>query len=343
MFGIDRHALQVTWTVFLFVLALGLVYLVRDTLVVFALSLFFAYLLSPLVDFLESRFSARLSRPMVLAVVYVAVLGVVISALIPLGARIGEEAAALAGRLPDAIDQQDPLSRLPLPGWLEVIRPRLAEVVHSRVEELGRDVLPMLSRAGSRILSGIGNVLSLILIPILGFFFLKDGREIRNAIIQRAPPYRQVLVLDILTGLHLLLASYIRALVILGVATLISHSLFLTAMGVPYALLLGGMAAMLEVIPVLGPLTAGAVILLVAVLTGYLHVLWILVFLVVYRVFQDYVLNPYLMGAGVEIHPLLVLFGVLAGEQIAGIPGMFFSVPIIAALRVVVIRMRSTP
>jgi predicted PurR-regulated permease PerM len=64
------------------------------------------------------------------------------------------------------------------------------------------------------------------------------------------------------------------------------------------------------------------------------------IFLVVYRIFQDYVLSPYLMSSGVEIHPMLVLFGVLAGEQLAGIPGMFFSVPIMAALRVIYVRLR---
>ena len=66
----------------------------------------------------------------------------------------------------------------------------------------------------------------------------------------------------------------------------------------------------------------------------------IIVFLIVYRLFQDYVLAPYLMGHGVELHPLLVLFGVLAGEQIGGISGMFFSVPVLATLRVVYVRMQ---
>jgi predicted PurR-regulated permease PerM len=78
----------------------------------------------------------------------------------------------------------------------------------------------------------------------------------------------------------------------------------------------------------------------VAGLSGYAHVSWILIFLIVYRLFQDYVLSPYLMSSGVELHPLLVLFGVLAGEQVAGIPGMFFSVPVIAALRILFIRTR---
>jgi predicted PurR-regulated permease PerM len=57
-------------------------------------------------------------------------------------------------------------------------------------------------------------------------------------------------------------------------------------------------------------------------------------------VFQDYILSPHLLGAGVEIHPLLVLFGVLAGDRIAGIPGMFFSIPVIAILKVVYVRLR---
>jgi predicted PurR-regulated permease PerM len=80
------------------------------------------------------------------------------------------------------------------------------------------------------------------------------------------------------------------------------------------------------------------IIVVVQAFSGYPHLLWVLIFIVIYRLFQDYVLSPYLMGSGVELHPLLVLFGVLAGEQIAGVPGMFFSVPVIATLRVVYVR-----
>jgi predicted PurR-regulated permease PerM len=67
-----------------------------------------------------------------------------------------------------------------------------------------------------------------------------------------------------------------------------------------------------------------------------------LIFWLVFRLFQDYVLSPYLMGKGVEMNPMLVLFGVLAGEQIAGITGMFFSIPVLATLRVILVRLRRT-
>jgi predicted PurR-regulated permease PerM len=74
--------------------------------------------------------------------------------------------------------------------------------------------------------------------------------------------------------------------------------------------------------------------------TGYPHLLWFVIFWPCYRLFQDYVLSPYLMSSGVEVPPLLVLFGVLAGEQVAGVPGMFFSVPVIATLRVIYVQAR---
>jgi len=102
---------------------------------------------------------------------------------------------------------------------------------------------------------------------------------------------------------------------------------------------LAGIAAALEFIPAVGPLAGAVTIVIAAAATGFGHLVLILAFLGIYRIFQDYVLNPYLMSAGVELHPLLVLFGVLAGEQLLGIPGMFFSVPAMAAVRLVIIRL----
>jgi predicted PurR-regulated permease PerM len=110
--------------------------------------------------------------------------------------------------------------------------------------------------------------------------------------------------------------------------------------GVPYAVLLATVAGALEFIPIFGPLTAAITIVLVAAFEGYSHVFAIVAFLAAYRVFQDYILNPHLMSSGVALHPMLVIFGALAGDALAGIPGMFLSVPILATLRVVYVRIR---
>ena len=105
----------------------------------------------------------------------------------------------------------------------------------------------------------------------------------------------------------------------------------------PYALLLAAMAGMLEFIPMIGPLTAATAIVLVSLFSGYTHLVWILVFMGVYRLFQDYVLSPRLMSEGMELHPLLVMFGVFAGGELGGVPGTFLSVPVLALVRILYI------
>jgi predicted PurR-regulated permease PerM len=340
MLGIDRQTLKVAWTVFLFALIVASVYEVRRTLMIFVLALFFSHLLGPIVAFFERTMPARMPRVAILVLVYVALVVVIVLTLVSVGSRIGQQAASLLTRLPDLAHQTDPLGSLPLPGWLEFARPALSNMVKQRLGDLQNEVLPLLSSAGVQIFNGIGNVLSTILIPILSFFFLKDGPAIRKMIIENFSHAHQTVVNEIFMDLHLLLAQYIRALVLLSIATFSFYAGFLSLISVPYAILLAGIAAILEFIPVVGPLTASAVIVLVAAFTGYPHLLWIVIFLVIYRIFQDYALSPYLMSSGVEVDPLLVLFGVLAGEQIAGVPGMFFSVPVIAALRVLYVRLR---
>jgi predicted PurR-regulated permease PerM len=337
--GIDQRTLRVMWTACLFFLAAGILYLIRQTLVVFVLALFVAHLLDPLVSWVASLTRRRMGRTAALALVYLAMLALILVTVIPIGGRIGEEAAGLATRLPQAI-QADPLSHFPLPSWLEDIRPKLTQVLRDRLEDLDQQVLPLLSRAGTQIVSGLGNVLSVILIPILSFFLLKDGAAMRRTVINFFQGTTRTLAEGILADLHTMLVNYLRALVLLSIATFVAFSGYFSLIGAPYVILLAGIAAILELIPVAGPLAAAVVILLVTAFSGFPHVLWLAMFLVIYRIFQDYVLNPYLLGSGVQMHPLLVLFGVLAGEQIAGIPGMFFSAPALAAVRVIYVRAR---
>jgi predicted PurR-regulated permease PerM len=340
MLGIDRRTLQVAWTLFLFALILLTVYQVRRTLVIFAFALMLAHLLAPIVNFVERLVPERVPRLAALAFVYVILLGIIALALVPVVSRISVEAASLAAKIPDAL-QGDPMDRLPTPRILAPYRPQIVEFLRDRLTEFGHSLGPVLAQAGSHIITGISSFLVVILVPILSFFFLKDGTKIRDAIVRSFEADRRELVDNIFNDLHILLDQYVRALVLLSIATFVSYSIFLAAVGVAFPMLLAGGAALLEFIPVIGPVTAWVVILVAGSLTGFPHLLWIVLFLVLYRGFQDYVLSPFLMSSGVELPPMLVLFGVLAGDQLAGIPGMFFSVPVMAALRLVILRLRN--
>jgi predicted PurR-regulated permease PerM len=339
MLGIDRRALSIAWTLFLFVLALIVLYTSGRVIIVFAVALMFAHLLSPVVNFIESRHLFRLPRVASLLMVYLTLVGIIIAVTIPLGSRISHEAASFARKLPDVI-QSDPLQNLPIPTWLEPWRPEVTVFVHDRFSEIGQRVGPMLTGLGTQIITGIGALLTVVLVPILAFFFLKDGSMMRAAVVESFEARRQELVNSIFNDVHTLLIQYIRALVILALSTFLFYSIFLEVTDGPFPVLLSGVAALLEFIPAVGPLAGAVIMMVTSAANGYPHMLILFIFLAIYRLFQDYVLNPYVMSAGVELHPMVVLFGVLAGAELFGVPGMFFSVPVMAVLRLVIKRLR---
>jgi predicted PurR-regulated permease PerM len=85
---------------------------------------------------------------------------------------------------------------------------------------------------------------------------------------------------------------------------------------------------------VVGPVIGGLAVIAVAFTAGYGHVLWLVVVLLIWRGIQDYVTSPRIMGSTLELHPLLVLFGVFAGGEVAGVIGVFLSIPVMATLRI---------
>ncbi len=340
MLGLDGRTARAVWTVLLIALAVAVTYLIRRTLLVFVFALLLAYLLSPLVDLVDRFLAGRFPRNLSLAVVYLALVGVVSMTLVTVGSRIAQEAASLADRLPQYLQNPRWFQELPIPALLEPYRAAAIESLKSNLEANAQEILPVLGKAGQRLLAVFGNLIFVILVPILSFFFLKDSRGIRLSILDQFGERSRGAVEDVLADIHLLLAQYMRALVLLSLVTLVVYWIYLWTTGVPYSLLLAGVAGGLEFIPMLGPLLAAATILLVAGFAGYQHLLWIVVFLVAFRLFQDYVVQPYLLGSGVELPPAAVIFGVLAGEQIGGAMGMFLSIPVLASLRVIYVRFR---
>ncbi len=341
MLGVDPKAARVAWTVFLLALLLATAYAVRETIAVFVIALLFAYLLMPLVGLVERITPRQVSPRIALAIVYLALVGVIVSLALTLGARLADEANTLAMRLPDLVKNPEWMQKIPLPSWLEPARTAMIQKVEDELSSGGQQLLPYIKGLGGQLVSGAKYALYLILIPILAFFFLKDGAAIRDEFVVALVEERRRPVVDnILEDINVLLGEYIRALVLLSIASFSAYGLFLASTGAPYTVLLAGVAGLGEFMPVVGPAAAGLIILLVTGLSGYSHVLLFVLFGLLFRVVQDYGLSPYLMGKGVQLNPMLVLFGVLAGDQIAGVLGIFLSVPTLAILRVIFVRLR---
>lgn len=339
--GIDPRAARAAWTVFLLALLIAAAYAIRETLAVFVVALLFGYLLMPLVGFVGRITPRQVSPRIALGIVYLALVGAIVALALTLGARLVDEANALANQLPALVSNPTWLNRIPLPSWLEPAREDIARRLQSELSSGGQQLLPYIKNLSGQLVSGAKYALYLILIPILAFFFLKDGTLIRDDLVAALVQERKRPVVEnILEDINLLLGEYIRALVLLSLTSFTAHSLFLGLSGAPFAILLAGVAALGEFIPVIGPVGAGLLIAVVTMLSGYNHVLLYFLFWIIFRLAQDYIFSPYLMSKGVQLNPLLVLFGVLAGDQVAGVIGMFLSVPTLAILRVMFVRLR---
>jgi predicted PurR-regulated permease PerM len=339
MLGFDRRAAQYTWTVALTALLLILVYQVRKTIFVFIVALLLAYLLSPLVNLLDRALPSNRTRALALGLAYVIFVGIVVLIGEQIGARVVEQANSLAQRLPQMLSSWEQVPVGP-PTPLNSLRHQILDRARTEIAARSGDLLSTVSQAGLKAIAVVSNLIYVVIIPILSFFFLKDASLIRQHILDLVSegPRRDLLD-DVMADIHLLLAHYMRALVLLSLAVFTADSIFFSILGVPYAVLLAALGGMLEFIPMLGPLTAGIMILIVSIVSGA-PVLVVLIFLVAYRVFQDYILSPQLMERGVALHPLLVIFGVFAGAELAGIAGTFLSVPVLALARVLYVRFR---
>lgn len=336
MLGFDRRAARYAWTVALVALALITVYSIRKTLFIFLLAVFFSYMVYPAVQRLARYTPRRFSHAAATATVFSLILAAVVGAAFLIGPPIAEQASTLANKLPGLMRDPQLLSRLPLPEWLVPFRTRVGVFLQEQFASGAAAALPMAKRIVDAALGVASNSVFVILVPILAFLFIKDAKTMCAGFLawvnQGAHGSMWARIVD---GLDTLLGRYIRSLLILSGATLVVYAVAFSIAGVPYALLLAALAALLEFIPVIGPLTAAITCLIVAGLSGYDHLLLLTGMIAAYRLFQDYVLNPYLMSDGVEVPPLLVLFGLLAGEEIAGVVGIFLSVPVLAATRVI--------
>ena len=330
---LDARTSRVVLTLLAFTLGFGFLYFARHTLVAFLFAVFFAYLVDPLVAKLENLVRGRGRAIAIIYLLFAVLLGLFFAFI---GPRIAREGARFGQSIPLLIEKvssgeiahqvfQDR-------GWSKKTEDFVVSFLVSHREQ----ITALAQRVGIRFAEVFQNVWIFVLVPILAAFFLKDGRNFSEVSLGlvHSRPQREFLQ-NVVNDLNQMLAHFIRAQLTLAALSLMMYISFLGLMRVPYALVLGGAGGAMEFIPVVGPLVAALLIIGVAVLMGYPHWIILIVFLGAWRLAQDYVISPRVMGEKMELHPLAAIFGVLAGGEIAGVLGVYLSIPIMASLRIV--------
>jgi len=336
----DARTARVLATLLLWGLALLFVYLAWRTLVTFLFAILFAYLLEPLVAGLQTRM--RLGRGQAVALLYLVLVLALGAFFFFVGPHIVQQASNLEQLAPTfshriasgQIVQQMGTQR----GWSWETQQRIQEFIAQHQAEI--------ARWEQSLLSEIGNVASnlwwVLLVPIIAIFFLMSAGRFSEAILEQLARRRQrVFVSGLLQDVHDVLANYIRAQILLTALALGVYLIGFELLRVPYAIALGVIAGLLEFIPMIGPLLGAAIVLGTAFFSDYSFLLALALFLGAWRLVQDYYNSPRIMGGQLQLPSLAVLFGVLAGAEMAGVIGVYLSIPIMATLRVLWVRWRS--
>jgi predicted PurR-regulated permease PerM len=335
---VDSRTARAIVTVLLFALGLGFLYVARATLIAFLFAIFFAYLMSPLVNRLEHVLRGR---GRAIAVIYTLLIILVIVFFVAVGPKVTHEGAKLGKALPDLLSQLSSGQIATQLGNEHGWNQKTTQLLESFLASHKDDITEIAQRVGLRTADVAKEAWLLFVVPLLSIFFLRDGRTFSNFLLStiQSRPQREFLE-NVLNDLNQMLAHFIRAQLSLAGLTLVMYSAFLGLMRVPYALVLGTIGGLLEFIPVVGPLVAAVTIVTVALLMSYKHWLVLIIFLGLWRLVQDYVSSPRIMGESMELHPLAAIFGVMAGGEVAGILGIYLSIPVMASLRIVFRRWR---
>jgi predicted PurR-regulated permease PerM len=341
MISPDRRTASALVTILLFAIVLAVVYVARTVIVIFAFSILFAYLINPIVRFLQrhSLFFKNLRGPHVVEA-YLALIALTVLLSHGLFPEFRKSAGQLLAAIPtltDRVSSGELASNLGSNlGWAD----EQADQIRTFLQRHRANV----ERAAEKIEESAPAALAgFVVIPILAIFFLSDGENLANQVIHLvATKENHAAVRSLADELHAMLQRYIRAKVILGGLSLLYCLIAMLLLGFPNAIVLGVVAGILEFIPVAGWMTA-AVIIVTAGALSHSHWIWMLALLAVWRILVDYGIAPRVMGHELEIHPLLAIFTLMAGGAVGGIVGIYLSVPLVAALRVIYRRFASPP
>ncbi|HEU0002160.1 MAG TPA: AI-2E family transporter [Ktedonobacteraceae bacterium] len=196
----------------------------------------------------------------------------------------------------------------------------------SYIEGFAGNLVPLLTGLFS-------GVLDFVLVAVLSIYLLTSGSQVNQWLRRNMPDQQQGRMKFLLDTLQRVVGGYIRGQVIMCglIGVLVGAGMYV--IGVPFALLLGVLAFVLEFIPVLGTLTSGAICVLLALTKGWLIALIVLAYFIVVHIIEGDVVGPRIVGKTIGLHPLVSITALIAGAELFGIPGALLASPVAGVIQ----------
>jgi predicted PurR-regulated permease PerM len=333
--------LRIFWRFFFIVLVIAFIVIlfpfVKDVLIMFIIAWLLSVLLSPVVDFLERKGLKRGWAILIVMILILALVGFSFSLIIPGIIRTVE---ALTSKLQSNVITEFSMK---IEAFFEknFNNAELARNVTARLNEIGVNLLNSLGE----FFKNVGAFLaSMIIVPVITFFLIKDSRRFKRVIISKVPNKYFELSLNILHKVENQVGKYIQGQAIdaLIVGMLSILGLFLINLRfdnpIPYFVFIGMLAGLANMMPYVGPIVGAIPALAMAILNNPsnlgLVLLWIVSMFVLVQAIDNAFVSPLVVSKSVNMHPLVVIIVVIIGGNIAGAIGMLFAVPLTGIVKV---------
>jgi predicted PurR-regulated permease PerM len=335
MLSIDDRAGNVATTVALFLIAAAVLYLARSAFFILLLSVLFAYVLEPLVTFAQqhTRLGQR-SRTWAIAQIYLAGFALIGAIGYGLGPALVRQIKSLNAAVPQILQSLSAGKAAVDLGTKHGLSAAQQQQIHDWLARNHDFIARLFERGAASAAYVAESAIWLFVIPILGIFILRDGRQMADGVVDAVGRGRDHTRLkQILAQVDSMLAKYVRAQLALAGLSFVFYTASMLLLGFPYAIALGLVGGALELLPAVGWVASAAAILTIGFLT-HAHWIWMALFLVLWRLVQDYVNSPSIMGDSLQLQPLTVLVALMVGGQVGGVAGLYLSVPAVAILRI---------
>ena len=305
---------------------------VTHTVVVLIIAGLLAFALAPVVKFL-ARFMPRFLAILIVYLVILSGLGFLIYLIISTAtSQIGSLAANIQIlTTPGPHGQSTPIETFL--GRFGISQAQIASArtqIVGQIEGLAGSVVPLLA-------GFFNTVLDVIIVAIISIYLLVDGQRLARWLRTNMPTTQQGRVRFLLHMLERVVGGYIRGQLIMSTFIGLVVGVGMALFHVPYAVLLGVLAFVLEFIPVLGTLTSGAICVLIALTQGWLIAVLVLAYFVVVHIVEGDILGPRIVGKAVGLHPIVSLAALIAGAEIFGIIGALLASPVAGIIQALIV------
>jgi len=305
---------------------------VSGALVPFLLALVIVFMFKAPVAALERR---GMKRGLAVGLCYLvgfAVFGAVLGFLVPALVEQVREFIEAFPRYYDRasemlLDMQSRYQAMIVPPWMEEALANLQDTITKQSAEWSATLAKEVFSVGGSAVSLLGNF---VLALVVGFWVLKDLPVINKEAVLLAGPRRQEEASIVTQKVSRILSGYLRGQLVLSSATAVIVTIGLSVIGVPYSLVIGLLAGVFNVIPWIGPALTAVIAAIAAAFVSPLHILGALVVCVGAQQVTEIFIQPRVMSEQVDLHPLLVIFSLLAGGTLFGFAGLVLAIPVAA-------------